>query len=192
MVYLMPKCDWFVNIWFIFLTFHFFKNCSVFVYCNHLFTHGSKYSTPIQIICRVICFKYFYPIQIICRVIWFNYSYPIQIICRVICFKYFYPIQIICRVIWFNYSYPIQIICRVICFKYSTSILIILGPHFFWGGGGLPFYRSCILSPDNRFGLVWFGLAWLYGISTIVGYLIPNLFLYIQSVLFQTIQLSKR
>ena len=32
------------------------------------------------------------------------------------------------------------------------------------------------------------GLDWFYGISTIVGYLIPNQFLYIQTVLFQTIQ----
>ena len=31
-------------------------------------------------------------------------------------------------------------------------------------------------------GLVWFGLVWFYGISTIVGYSIPN------PVLFQTIQ----
>ena len=27
--------------------------------------------------------------------------------------------------------------------------------------------------------LVWFGLVWFYGISTIVGYLMPNLFLHI-------------
>ena len=38
------------------------------------------------------------------------------------------------------------------------------------------------------FGLVWFGLVWFYGISTIVGYLMLNPFLYIQTVLFQTIQ----
>ena len=36
----------------------------------------------------------------------------------------------------------------------------------------------------------WFGLVWFYGISTIVGYLMPNSFLYILTVLFQTIQLS--
>ena len=35
--------------------------------------------------------------------------------------------------------------------------------------------------------LVWFGF---YGLSTIVGYLMLNLFLYIWTVLFQTIQLS--
>ena len=28
-------------------------------------------------------------------------------------------------------------------------------------------------------GLVWFGLVWFYGISVIVGYLMPNPFLYI-------------
>ena len=27
--------------------------------------------------------------------------------------------------------------------------------------------------------LVWFGLVWFYGISTLVGYLMPNPFLYI-------------
>ena len=38
--------------------------------------------------------------------------------------------------------------------------------------------------------LVWFGLVYFYGISTIVGYLMPNPFLYILTVLFQTIQFS--
>ena len=37
-------------------------------------------------------------------------------------------------------------------------------------------------------GLVWF--VGFYGISTFVGYLTPNPFLYKQSVLFQTIQFS--
>ena len=36
----------------------------------------------------------------------------------------------------------------------------------------------------------WLGLLWFYCISTIVGYSLPNLFLYIQTVLFQTIQFS--
>ena len=40
------------------------------------------------------------------------------------------------------------------------------------------------------FGLVWFGFVWFYGTSTIVGYLMLNLFLYTQTVLFQTIQFS--
>ena len=35
-----------------------------------------------------------------------------------------------------------------------------------------------------------FGLVWFYGTSTIVGYLMPNSFLYIKTVLFQIIQLS--
>ena len=40
-------------------------------------------------------------------------------------------------------------------------------------------------------GFVWFGVFFLvYTISTIVGYLMPNPFLYIQTVLFQTIQFS--
>ena len=34
------------------------------------------------------------------------------------------------------------------------------------------------------------GLVWFYGMSTIVGYLMPNLFLYIWIVLFRTIQFS--
>ena len=34
------------------------------------------------------------------------------------------------------------------------------------------------------------GLVWYYGTSTIVGYLMPILCLYIQTVLFQTIQFS--
>ena len=38
--------------------------------------------------------------------------------------------------------------------------------------------------------LVWFGLVWFYGISTFVGYLMPNPFLYKKSVLFQTIQFN--
>ena len=37
---------------------------------------------------------------------------------------------------------------------------------------------------------VWFGSVWFYGTSTIVGYLMPNPFLYILTVLFQTIQFS--
>ena len=35
---------------------------------------------------------------------------------------------------------------------------------------------------------IWFGLVWFDVISTIVGYLMPNSFLYIKTVLFQTIQ----
>ena len=38
--------------------------------------------------------------------------------------------------------------------------------------------------------IVWFGLFGFYGISTFVGYLMPNLFLYKQTVLFQAIQFS--
>ena len=36
--------------------------------------------------------------------------------------------------------------------------------------------------------VVWFGLIWFYGISTIVGYLMPNLFLFIQTITSQIIQ----
>ena len=35
-----------------------------------------------------------------------------------------------------------------------------------------------------------FGLVWFYDISHTVGFLMPNLFLYIQTVLFQTIPFS--
>ena len=38
--------------------------------------------------------------------------------------------------------------------------------------------------------MFWFGLVWFYGISTVVGYLMPNPFLYRSTVLFQTIQFS--
>ena len=38
--------------------------------------------------------------------------------------------------------------------------------------------------------LVWFGFVGFYGISTIVGYLMPNSFLFVYTVLFQTIQFS--
>ena len=38
--------------------------------------------------------------------------------------------------------------------------------------------------------MFWFGLFWFYGISIIVGYLMPNPFLWIQTVRFQTIQFS--
>ena len=37
---------------------------------------------------------------------------------------------------------------------------------------------------------IGFGLFWFYGITTIVGYLKLKPFLYIQTVLFQTIQFS--
>ena len=40
------------------------------------------------------------------------------------------------------------------------------------------------------FSLVWFGLVWFYVTSTIVGWFMPNPFSYIQTVLFQTIQLG--
>ena len=35
-----------------------------------------------------------------------------------------------------------------------------------------------------------FGLVWFYGISTIVGYLMANLFVYIEKVLFKKIEFS--
>ena len=34
--------------------------------------------------------------------------------------------------------------------------------------------------------LVWFSLFWFYSISTILGYLMPNLFSYIKAVFFST------
>ena len=37
-----------------------------------------------------------------------------------------------------------------------------------------------------------FGLGWVYVISTIVGYLMAHPFLYIKTVLFQTIQFNIR
>ena len=47
-------------------------------------------------------------------------------------------------------------------------------------------YGHCYYS--NK--MFYFGLVWFYGISTIVGYLMPNLFLYILIVLFQTVQFN--
>ena len=44
--------------------------------------------------------------------------------------------------------------------------------------------------PLSLFILVWFGLVWFYGISTIIGYLMLNPFLNALTVLFQTIQVS--
>ena len=38
--------------------------------------------------------------------------------------------------------------------------------------------------------MLGFGLVWFYGISTIVGYLMPNPFLYMYAVLFQIIQFN--
>ena len=36
---------------------------------------------------------------------------------------------------------------------------------------------------EKEFGLIWFGLVWLYSISTIVGYLMPNpLYTYILNI----------
>ena len=40
------------------------------------------------------------------------------------------------------------------------------------------------LGNSISFGLVWFGLVRFYGISTVVGYLMPNPFLYIYTGLF--------
>ena len=39
--------------------------------------------------------------------------------------------------------------------------------------------RSTLIRSDC---LVWFGLVWFYGISTIVGYLMPNLYTYISNI----------
>ena len=49
-------------------------------------------------------------------------------------------------------------------FKYSYLALIILC------------YNNHLFA---QLGLVWFGLIWFYGISTFVGYLILNPFLYV-------------
>ena len=38
--------------------------------------------------------------------------------------------------------------------------------------------RNSVKKKGNH--LVWFGLVWFYGTSTIIGYLIPNPFLYIR------------
>ena len=45
--------------------------------------------------------------------------------------------------------------------------------------------------PEIWFSLVWLGWVGFYGISTFVGYLMPNPFLYKWSVLFQAILFSK-
>ena len=42
----------------------------------------------------------------------------------------------------------------------------------------------------NATMMMMMSLVWFYGISTIVGYLMPILFLYIETVLFQTIQFN--
>ena len=61
-----------------------------------------------------------------------------------------------------NYFYIIKIICLHIRFSVIWGLVL--------------------------FCFVWFSLVWFYGISTIVGYLMPYPFLYIQIVLFQMIQ----
>ena len=38
--------------------------------------------------------------------------------------------------------------------------------------------------------MVWFGLVWFYGIPTIVGYLMPNPFLYIKQFYFKQFSLA--
>ena len=51
------------------------------------------------------------------------------------------------------------------------------------------FVRTSTLEAERcLLGLVLFSLVWFYGISTIVGY--PNPFLYIETVQFQTILFS--
>ena len=42
----------------------------------------------------------------------------------------------------------------------------------------------------QKIDIILFGLVCFYSTSTIIGYLMPNPFLYIQTVLFQTIQFS--
>ena len=37
---------------------------------------------------------------------------------------------------------------------------------------------------------IWFGLVWFHGTTTIIGYLMPNPFLYIETFPFKTIQFS--
>ena len=49
-------------------------------------------------------------------------------------------------------------------------------------------FYSYLTLPNCQGSLVFFNLVWFYGISTIVGYLMPNQFLYIETVLFQTNQ----
>ena len=71
------------------------------------------------------------------------------------------------------------------CFGYDTKQNPVAGLYF-WGSKkfGLPLHRPLTKSPLRSRTLlslrfVWFGLVWFYGISTIVGYLMPNPVIYI-------------
>ena len=54
-------------------------------------------------------------------------------------------------------------------------------------------FSVCLVAEDDQNVEIWFGLVWFYATSNLVGYLIPNqcLYIYIKTVLFQTIQFSK-
>ena len=62
--------------------------------------------------------------------------------------------------------------------KYCWIVLLVLNSHN---------WNTSITGVS-----IWFGLIWFYSISTIVGYLMSNPYLYIQIVLFQTILFSIR
>ena len=66
-------------------------------------------------------------------------------------------------------------------------------PIHFWNNA-LGKERKCFIYSsyelDSTTIVVRFRLVWFYDISTIVGYLMPNLFLCIKTVQFQTILLS--
>ena len=73
--------------------------------------------------------------------------------------------------------------------KYLRVLRFVLNKS--WKGGWFVlFYGVSTLSGSFNAELSNFGLVWFYVISIILGYLMPNPFLYINTVAFQTIQFS--
>ena len=74
----------------------------------------------------------------------------------------------------------------------SPSDCLVSYPRHLFGGGG-SYLSAEMQSVYSTVPADWTAVGWLfkfYDISTFVDYLIPNPFLYKQSVLFQTIQFS--
>ena len=71
------------------------------------------------------------------------------------------------------------------CFKYS----VVSNKHRDFSTLKETIYQIGLVLTCHKTKPIWY-MVWFYGMSTIVGYLMPNPFLYIWTVLFQIIQFS--
>ena len=64
----------------------------------------------------------------------------------------------------------------------TQQFLLLRGMIYFFLNFNMHYSPHCGIH-RNIYDLVWFGLVWFYGISTIVGYLMPNpLYTYILDI----------